>query len=107
MKLRPTKFFAAFHDGLLEMSGHAFEARDLTFVVHKRREPYVEWDQTYLVSEMETGFLAVDTRFRNRLAAAQFALEQINAIPQAKLDEALRRAAMTRRSLPKIEGGKR
>lgn len=103
MKLIPTKFYAAFADGLLEMTGYAFQAVDRKFVVHLMREPYVEWDKNYKVSDAETGhgFGIPDTR--NRLTAAQYALDVLNSKTPEQLQKCFELAAEARKTLKIIE----
>lgn len=103
MKFTPTKFYAAFADGLLEMTGYAFQAIDRTFVLHLMREPYREWDKNYKVSDAETGFGFPIPDTRNRQIAAQYALEVLNGKTPQQLQICFEKAAIARKTLKVIK----
>jgi hypothetical protein len=103
MKFTPTKFYAAFADGLLEMTGHAFQAIDRTFVVHHKREPYFPSDKNYLVSDMETGYKVTILPTTNRLTAAHYAIDVLHTYSSALLQDYFRMAAAKRKTLQIIE----
>lgn len=103
MKFTPTKFYAAFADGLLEVSGHAFSAIDRTFVVHMKRVPICEWDKTYAVSDSETGTGFPISPTRNRVTAAHLAIEVLKNIPPEQRTVIFQNAAAVKARLPYIK----
>lgn len=105
MKLEATTFYAAFHDGLLEMQGHEFDARGRVWVVHKRRPPYDEFKPGYVVSDKETGFgFFVESipDIRNRQEAVQWAINELENYTEQKLDSCIRHAKAIRNELEVI-----
>jgi hypothetical protein len=104
VKFKPTTFYAAFADGLLEMSGHSFEAIDRTFVVHRKRPPYYPKDKNYLVSDFATGYAIPIANTRNRVIAAHLALEVLAKSTPQDLARNFAKAADIKSTLRIIKG---
>lgn len=107
MKLTPTKFYAAFPDGLLLMDGHEFEAAGRTWVVHRKREPYCEYDKSYSVSDKETGFgltrVMDGLDITNRQHAARYAHDKLESLGPELIEKATKKATETRKTLKKLK----
>jgi hypothetical protein len=105
MKLKPTTFYAAFPDGLLLMNGHEFEACGRTWVVHKRRDPYQEWNRGYTISDKETGFGITETgmpEILNRERAAEWAVERLEKFSAREIARVIKVATKRRETLKVI-----
>lgn len=101
MKLTPTTFYAAFPDGLLLMKGHEFEYEGRMYVVHKKRQPYCEWDKDYGVSDKELGF-RVPCAGRTKQEAVTNAIACLKSFSAENLANAHHKAENQRKNLKVI-----
>lgn len=88
--MSPITFQAAFADGLVSLTGEAFEFQGNWFVVHKGREPY---EKQFFVSEIGTGFCVPIAATRNKRVAVAAAKEILRSQPARHLTKCLAKAA--------------
>lgn len=96
MRFTPTKFHAAFADGVHEMDGYAFDVGDRHLVAHLARPELRPVDKGYRVSERTSGFPINNTNAPTRAASAVLACD---AMPQIGDDAWQRSIALAIRTL--------
>lgn len=104
MRLTKITFTAICSDGLVEISGHAFEVMGRKLVVHKERPALLVIDKNYKVSEATVGFRIPIQGTTVRAEAVRFGTEAVSAITEESWQEFIRHAEEFRKSLGIVRG---
>jgi hypothetical protein len=101
MKLTPTKFYAAYPDGLLLSEGDEFTFDGRKFVVHERRPGYTSHGpREYQVSDKELGFgIFPHKGIKNKQEAIRLACDIWKRRPPERIAMALKKAQKSRDKL--------
>jgi hypothetical protein len=101
MKLTPTKFYAAYPDGLLLSEGDEFTFDGRKFVVHDKRPGYTSYGpREYQVSDKELGFgILPYAGITNKQEAVRLACDAWKRQPPERLAMALKKAQKSRDKL--------
>jgi len=104
MKLKRISFYAIFHDGLVQLSGHEFTTGGRRLVVHKTRPILLPVDKFYKISEASAGFAVPIKNTKVRAEAVLFAADAMGAISDEEWSRYVANALALRRSLKIVQG---